>query len=122
MMPVAFLPAELPYDVRIFLAGTDWDFASQIGRNGSLWRLLIEQPCPACQQVRKTYSGRWAYRIGYHTSYLDPVTLHLVCNNHRAPIPCPAAVPGGLSPQAWYPAYVAGADPDDLSLLEKVGQ
>ena len=119
MMPFAHLPTELPENVRWFLHGTCLTFIPQTGRSGRLVRLVIEQPCPACANVRDVLFGRWHHTIPYRSSFIDPDTLHLVCTNTRPEIPCPASVPGGLPPRVWYRAYVDGADPAELNFLDE---
>ena len=108
------LPPSLPLEVRLQLGMTGWTFEPRYGRRGQLWRLAIREPCPACRQLRDELYGRWAYMIGYWTSFLDLDDFHLHCDNKRLQVACAACVSGGMPPHRWIAEFLPGMDPHAL--------
>ena len=84
---------------------------------GRARRILVHEPCVACQFIREQLFERSAYDIGFYSSYLDPHDLSLHCAFRNAPVPCPAAEPGGLPRELWVRRYVLQDHGDEIDLL-----
>jgi len=99
------------------LTSIAWTFQILTRGNGSVCRILVEEPCPACQFIREQLFDRDAYTVPYNSSFIDPDSLALHCINGRPEIPCPASKPGGLPPEVWVRRYIEGNHGDEIDLL-----
>ena len=86
--------------------------------DGRPWRLLLEEPCIFCQAIRDQHFERSKYNIGYYSSFLDPGDLSFHCAFQAAPVPCPAARPGGIPKKVWLQAYLADDIGVDIDIPE----